>query len=206
MAKTAAQLDREIAQALAAPRRPGRHHATRFGQPYDDAWDVALDAVLTHDPKKAALIVEDIRRQHGSYDPSTEFERALAKAPADERREFEDYRGVQSAARHVEAINDAIYRSKDPDALIAAVKGAHKHVAAMKRLAHKLFVAEHPEYRDRPGPLGFYGIDSRGDFDPAMGDLGNLLVKADEMVRRIKLQRKTGGRHKPSSRTAWKLR
>lgn len=194
--RRAAQLDREIAQALATKKRPRWHHATRYGQPYDDAWDVAMDAILEHDPKRAAQIVQDIRAKHGSYEPSTEFEKALDKAPADVRRKFEEYRGVRTAAKHVEAINDAIYRAKDPDALVAAVREANKHVGAMKRLARKP-----PAH-----PGSFAGIDSSGEFDPKMGDLGNLLVQANEMVRRIKIQRKTGRLPKPSSRTAWKLR
>jgi len=85
------------------------------------------------------------------------------------------------------AINDALHRSKDPDALVSAVAAAQKHVAAMKR-------------------IGSGHIDASGEFDPAMYELGNLLVKAKEMVRRIKIQRKTGRFPKPSRRTAWKLR
>lgn len=118
MAKTAAQLDKEIAQALGRGRR---HHAA-----------------------------------------------------------------VATAAPHVEAINEAIYRTNDPDALAAAVAAAKKHVAAMKK-------------------VGSGHIDASGQFDPSMYELANLLVKANEMVRRIKIQRKTGRFPKPSRRTAWKL-
>lgn len=94
---------------------------------------------------------------------------------------------VHTAGKYVDAINDAIYRTKDPEALIAAVAAAQKHAAAMKR-------------------IGSGHIDSGGAFDPALYELGNLLVKAKEMVRRIKIQRKTGRFPKPSRRTAWKLR
>jgi len=92
-----------------------------------------------------------------------------------------------TAAPHVEAINVALYPTVDPDALIAAVAAAKKHVAAMRR-------------------VGSGHIDASGKFDPAMYDLRNLLVKADELVRRIKIQRKTGRYPRPSRRTAWKFR
>lgn len=94
---------------------------------------------------------------------------------------------VATAAPHVEAINAALYPAVDPDALFAAVAAAKKHVAAMRR-------------------VGSGHIDASGKFDPAMYDLRNLLVKADELVRRIKIQRKTGRSPRPSRRTAWKLR
>jgi len=129
MAKTAAQLDREIAAALA--RKKDSHHAT-----------------------------------------------------------------IATAVPHLDAIRNAIYRTKDPDDLIAAVRAAEEHVAAMKRLARKS-----PNH-----PGASYSIDSSGEFDPAMYDLGNDLVRAKEMVRRIKIERKTGRFPKPSRRTAWKLR
>lgn len=121
----------------------------------------------------------------------------MAKTAAQLDREIADVLGgrrarshhatVANASPYVEAINDAMYRSKDPDALIAAVAAAKKHVAAMKR-------------------IGSGHIDASGAFDPAMYDLANLLVKANEMVRRIKIQKKTGRFPKPSRRTAWKLR
>jgi hypothetical protein len=91
-----------------------------------------------------------------------------------------------TAAPYVEAINEALYRSHNPDKLIAAVSAAKKHVAAMRR-------------------IGSGHIDASGEFDPAMYELMNLLIKANEMVRRIKVQRKTGRLPKPSRRTAWKL-
>lgn len=143
MAKTSAQLDREIAQALGRmrPARAGRHHAA-----------------------------------------------------------------VQTAAPHVEAIKDAMYRSQDPDALIAAVAAANKHRAAMQRLARKQYVADHPEDRDKPGLRYSAFHDSSGEYDESMYELGNLLVKANEMVRRIKIFKKTGRYPKPSRQTAWKLR
>jgi hypothetical protein len=94
---------------------------------------------------------------------------------------------VATAVPYVEAINKAIYLSHNPEDLIVAVSAAKKHVAAMRR-------------------IGSGHIDASGEFDPAMYELMNLLVKANEMVRRIKIQRKTGRLPKPSQRTAWKLR
>jgi hypothetical protein len=93
---------------------------------------------------------------------------------------------VATALPHVESINEALYRTHDPEALIAAVGAAKKHVAAMRR-------------------IGSGHIDASGGFDPAMYELMNLLVKANEVVRRIKIKRKTGRFPKPSRRTAWKL-
>jgi hypothetical protein len=109
---------------------------------------------------------------------------------------------VLTAAPYVEALHDAIYRTKDPDALIVAVREAQEHVAAMKRLARKLFRATHPGSK----LSGSYMIDASGEFDPKMGDLGNLLVAAKEMVRRTKIQRKTGRFPKATSATAWRTR
>lgn len=102
------------------------------------------------------------------------------------RRSHSHHPMVATADPYVEAINEAIYRNPDPDALIDAVSAAKKHVAAMRR-------------------IGSGRIDASGKFDPAMYELMNLLIKANEMVRRIKIQRKTGRFPRPSQRTAWKL-
>jgi len=117
---------------------------------------------------------------------SAQLDREIANALGG-RRDRRHHATVATAAPYVEAINEAMYRTKDPDALINAVAAAKKHVAAMRR-------------------IGTGHIDASGAFDPAMYDLANLLVKANEMVRRIKIQRKTGRFPKPSRRTAWKLR
>lgn len=115
---------------------------------------------------------------------ATQLNREIADALGRGRH---NHATVATAEPYVAAINDAIYRSKDPDALVAAVTAAKKHVAAMRRVGR-----------------GY--VDSRGEYDPALADLANLLVKASEMVRRIKIKRKTGRFPKPSRRTAWKLR
>lgn len=94
-----------------------------------------------------------------------------------------------NAQPFLDALRDAIHRSKDSDVLIAATKAANAHMTAMRKISKG----------------GGY-VDSAGGFDPAAYDLGNLLVKANEMVRRIKIQRKTGKFPKPRSSTAWKLR
>jgi hypothetical protein len=80
---------------------------------------------------------------------------------------------VQTAQKHVDAINDAIYRSKDPEALLAAVSEAKKHIATMARLQKK---------RGKSGVQ----VDSSGEFDPYMYELGNLMVSANERVKNIK--------------------
>lgn len=187
-AKTARQLDRDIAEALARSRS---HHATVADEQWEPFarpdWTVILDALLEHNPKKAAEVWHQMRKDEGDSPRPDSFVRKLRDIPADVRWKFEDLT-ARTADRYLEAINDAIYRSKDPDALIAAVGAANKHRGAMKR--------RH----------GSSVVDSSGEFDPAAQDLGNLLVKANEMVRRIKIQRKTGRFPEPSSRTAWKLR
>lgn len=99
----------------------------------------------------------------------------MAKTAAQLDREIT----AHTARKHVTAIQHAMYRSKDPDALIAAVRDAQKHVAAMKRIARKP-----PKH---PGSSAF--VDSHGDFDPKMYELVNLLVDAKKYVKSIKKQR-----------------
>ena len=88
--KSTARLDREINEALSRRSRSNasrRHHATQ--QVGADAWDVAMDAILEHNPKKAARIVQEIRETHGVMaDPAPEFWRAVKEAPQDVRDRF----------------------------------------------------------------------------------------------------------------------
>ena len=116
---------------------------------------------------------------------AAQFNREIA-AVLSRRRGRSHHATIATAAPYVEAINEALYHTRDPDALITAVNAAKKHVAAMRR-------------------IGSGHIDASGAFDPALYDLQNLLVKANEMVRRTKIKRKTGRFPKPSRRTAWKL-
>lgn len=173
--KRPAQLDREIAAAL---KQSPRYHATQrdawepFARPN---WDVVLDALLQLEPKKAAEVWHQMLKEEGASPRPASFVRGLRDVPMDVRVKFEDLT-ARTSDRYIEAINDALYQTKDPDALIAAVKAANKHVA------------------------------TKQDDDDSRYDLVNLLVKAKEMVRRIKIQRKTGSFPKPSRRTAWKLR
>ena len=84
--KSHAQLEREIAAALA--RKPSarlrRHHAT-----VRDDWDVAMDAILEHDPKRAAQIVRAIRAEHGATvsEPAA-FSNAVSAAPDKVQNKF----------------------------------------------------------------------------------------------------------------------
>lgn len=181
MAKTSAQLDEEIAEVLARWEPRGAS---------GDQWDVARDAILEHDPQRAASIRRNIYEEYGPVEsPPPSFLKALDAAPAAVRRQYEETTGVRSAAKHVEAIKDAIYRSKDPEALIAAVSAANKHVGAMKRAARKAFVSKHPEYQDQPGIRGSSLTDSSGTYDEKMYELSNLLVDAKKMVKSIQKQR-----------------
>jgi hypothetical protein len=128
----------------------------------------------------------DAKRGLGMTKTAVQLDKEIAAA-LDRYRHRNHHAAVATAVPHVEAINAALYRTGDPDELIAAVAAAKKHVAAMRR-------------------IGSGHIDASGKFDPAMYDLWNLLIKANEMVRRIKIQRKTGRFPRPSRRTAWKLR
>lgn len=100
MTKTARQLDREIADALSrrSKRRPRRHHATvpatneePLRDVSDDAWDVAMDAILEHDPKKAAEIWHSLRKEYGFVTAPPSFLKALHAVPADVRWKFDEY-------------------------------------------------------------------------------------------------------------------
>lgn len=83
--RSPAQLDREIAHALARTR-PRLHHETKR-----DPWDVAMDAILEHDPEKAAETVRHIRDEQGVAATETvAFAQAVRAAPADVRKAFLD--------------------------------------------------------------------------------------------------------------------
>jgi hypothetical protein len=86
--KSAAQLDREIAGALA--RKPSSRHHARL-KVSGDAWDVVMDALLEHDPEKAAQIWRDLQKEHGYVKASTPFLKALHGVPDDVRAKFQDY-------------------------------------------------------------------------------------------------------------------
>ena len=85
--KSPAQLDREIAEVLSGRASSARHHATR--QIGSDVWDVAMDAILEHDPKRAARLVQAIRAEHGvTVDATPEFSKAVREAPGNVRQAF----------------------------------------------------------------------------------------------------------------------
>lgn len=86
--KSAAQLNREIAEALAkAPKRSRSRHVSR-GVAADD-WDVAMDAILEHDPKRASQIVRKLRDEHGAaVSESDAFTAALESVPLKVRNKF----------------------------------------------------------------------------------------------------------------------
>ena len=84
-----AQLDREIAAALAQKSHSGRHHARL--KLSGDAWDVVMDALLEHDPEKAAQIWRDLQKKHGYVKASAPFLKALHAVPDAVRAKFQDY-------------------------------------------------------------------------------------------------------------------
>jgi hypothetical protein len=77
--KRSAQLDREIATSL---RR--RHHATRK----EDLWDVAMDAIMEGDAKRAATIVKEIRANGDMSPAPLTFYSALQAASSAVRDRF----------------------------------------------------------------------------------------------------------------------
>ena len=79
--KSAARLDREIRAALAKPLKRS-HHVTRR-EADDEEWDVAIDAVLEGNPKKAAQVYHAIHREHGYVLPPQRFYDALREAGVD---------------------------------------------------------------------------------------------------------------------------
>lgn len=85
--KSTGQLDREIAEVLARPKQARRYHATR--QVGAEVWDVAMDAILEHDPQRAAQLVQAIRTEHGvTVDATPEFSKAVREAPGHVRQAF----------------------------------------------------------------------------------------------------------------------
>ena len=81
--KKPAQLQREIDSVLARSK-----HAIKREVGADD-WDVAMDAIIEGDPKRAATIVKKIIEEHGTTVSETpEFRRALRAAPDRVRKEF----------------------------------------------------------------------------------------------------------------------
>ena len=94
--KSSAQLDREIASALANKSRrrgpaasPGGSRPRRYHATLRDEWDVARDAILEHEAARAAQIVRTIREEHGYATPTpTEFSDATRAVPDEVRERF----------------------------------------------------------------------------------------------------------------------
>jgi hypothetical protein len=90
--KSPAQLDREIAEALARSHPQRRwHHATMEGSGSEGsgAWDVAMDAILENNPSKAAQVVKQIYAEHGrSTSPTSGFSRAVAERASTDPTEW----------------------------------------------------------------------------------------------------------------------
>jgi hypothetical protein len=64
--------------------------------PAEASWDVARDALLEHDPAKAATIVRDIRAEHGSAEMPDSFSKAVKKVPKSVRVAFDKQAGLVS--------------------------------------------------------------------------------------------------------------
>lgn len=97
--KSPAQLNREIAEALARrpPVKPRRHHASVQVVSPADTWDVAMDALLEHDPARAAEIVNRLKTEHGlSTEMTPAFSKALGTVPKAVRAKFENASGIVS--------------------------------------------------------------------------------------------------------------
>lgn len=92
--KNGTQLQREIDAALARSKVPSsqptkRHHATKREAGADD-WDVAMDAILENDAKRAAKIVHKIHEDHGAASETPEFSRALGATSDKVRKKFRE--------------------------------------------------------------------------------------------------------------------
>jgi len=165
----AAKLDREIAAVL---RKSSHATVAEPWEPFNlPDWPVILDALQEHNPKKAAMVWQALQREEGGAPRPDSFIRKFRVLPKDIRWQFEDLT-ARTADRYLEALHAARHETKDPDALIEAVKAAKKHVAATKRVR----------------PNGF--VDTRGAFDPSMQELRNLLATEEKAVKYIKQQRK----------------
>lgn len=88
--KTFAQLDREIAEVLVKGKgsRSRTYHTTRRDVS-DDDWDVAMDAIMERDAKKAARVVHHLRHEYGFVTEPKEFTDALIKSPTNVWLEFQ---------------------------------------------------------------------------------------------------------------------
>jgi hypothetical protein len=64
--------------------------------PAEASWDVAQDALLEHDPSRAAAIVRDIRAEHGSAEMPDSFSKAIKKIPKSVRVVFDKQAGLVS--------------------------------------------------------------------------------------------------------------
>ena len=157
----------------AGAARRGRSHSTisdraRWLEGDPASWPVAMDAILSEQPEKAAEITRALKKEFGSQiDPPPKFHHALLDVPFDvQARYFAALGPLGTAHKHVVAIERAIHREKDPDALIAAVRVANA-------------------FRKRK---------DKGDYDPKDYELGNLLVDANERVANIKKAKKKQSR------------
>ena len=76
--KSAAQLDREIAAALAKkPRAQARRHHATMAETPDDQWLVVMDALMSGDAKLAADVWNQLYAEHGATIPPERFTKAL---------------------------------------------------------------------------------------------------------------------------------
>jgi hypothetical protein len=166
----AAKLDRDIAEVLKKPKRAHATVSERWEPFAKPDWSVVLDMLQEHKPDKAAVVWRAIHKEDPGAPRPDSFARAFRKLDPDVKWKFEDLT-ARTGERYVEAINNAIYRDKDPDALIEAVKAAKKHVTATKKLGS-----------------GFR--DTSGSYDDSRYTLQNLLVDAEKSVKHIKKQRK----------------
>jgi len=91
MKKSAAQLDRDIhsfLQRKSSTKRRSAHSTVGSG----DIWDVAMDALLEHDPTRAAEVVRSVK----ASTMSPAFAEALSHVPTATRQAFEAAAGTVS--------------------------------------------------------------------------------------------------------------
>jgi hypothetical protein len=84
-------------------RRSARHHATVQRTSAPDMWDVAMDALLERDPKRAADIVRRIREEHGATTKTPDtFKDAMRDVPDAVQRQFSSELLRPRAARDID--------------------------------------------------------------------------------------------------------
>lgn len=146
-------------------------------------------------PRTAAQLDQEIKRfltsrpRHANR-PATQHPHATRKPLAQAMTAQPYLDGLIQAIRNYRASTSEDERARNEEVVISAAQNGQKYVNASRRI-NKAILAR-GEILDR--------------FDPAIHELMNMLVGAKELVRRIKIKRKTGQYPKTTRETDWKMR